>query len=114
MSDVPRTLALTVAVLALTFGNGWAAGVQDSTSATTSTTTSTAVGDAPAPTTNPFLPEHQDVGNCISAVQRPDCGSSAQGGGHQYLVLLALLLGLGLIGWRVVAGVRRAERARHG
>lgn len=67
----------------------------------------------PTVSSNPFLPESENVGDCISALERPDCGSKAKGGLHQALVFVALLLGLSIIGWRVVVAVRRNDRARH-
>ena len=72
------------------------------------------VAAAPAPTVppvteNPFLPdESKNLDDCISSLPRPDCGSQARGGWHQSLVLVALVLGLSIIGWRIIAGVRRA------
>lgn len=69
----------------------------------------------PPVTVNEFLPEDRGLGECISAVPKPGCGSEARGGWHQTLVLLAILVGLALIVWRVVAGARtaRADRDRH-
>lgn len=61
-------------------------------------------------TINEFLPEERGLGECISAVQRPGCGSEARGGWRQGLVLLAIIGGLSIIAWRVVAGSRRARR----
>ena len=63
---------------------------------------------------NPFLPEDANIGDCVSSVPRPGCGSEARGGWRQWLILLALVGGLGVIGWRIVAGVRRrADDAVH-
>ncbi len=62
----------------------------------------------PAPT-NDFLPEDRSIGECISAVPKPGCGSEARGGWRQSLVLLAILVGLALIVWRIVASARRAR-----
>jgi cyanate permease len=63
-------------------------------------------------TFNEFLPEDRGIGECISAVPRPGCGSEARGGWRQTLVLVAILAGLILIAWRVVAGARKARAAQ--
>jgi hypothetical protein len=63
-------------------------------------------------TFNEFLPEDRGLGECISAAPKPGCGSSAQGGWRQGLVLLAILIGLALITWRVIASSRKALRLR--
>jgi hypothetical protein len=62
--------------------------------------------------TNPFIPEDVNIGDCVSALPRPDCGSREQGGSRQYLVLVVLLAAMGFIGWRVARGVRSRERGR--
>ena len=61
---------------------------------------------APPVTANPFIPEDRSITECISALPKPGCGSEERGGWHQYLVLIALVGGLSVIGWRIVAGVR--------
>jgi hypothetical protein len=58
---------------------------------------------------NDFVPEDQNLGDCISAVPRPGCGSEAQGGWRQGLVFGALVIGLGFIVWRIVVGARKAK-----
>ncbi len=58
---------------------------------------------------NDFVPEDQNLGDCISAVPRPGCGSEAQGGWRQGLVFGALLIGLAFIVWRIVVGARKAK-----
>ena len=73
-------------------------------------TTSAAPPVTPPPVTvNEFLPEDRALGECISAVPKPGCGSEARGGWHQTLVLVAILVGLALIIWRVTAGARKAR-----
>jgi hypothetical protein len=60
---------------------------------------------------NPFIPEDRSLGQCISSLPQPGCGSEAQGGWRQYLLLVFLVLGLGFIGWRVVHGARQQRAA---
>jgi len=66
----------------------------------------------PPVTFNEFLPEDRSLGDCISAVPKPGCGSEARGGWHQTLVFLAIVLGLAVIAWRVVASARKAKQAQ--
>ncbi len=68
-----------------------------------------ALASAPDDTINEFLPEDRGLGECISALPKPGCGSEARGGWRQGVVLLAILGGLGVIAWRVVVGARRAR-----
>lgn len=61
-------------------------------------------------TFNEFLPEERGLGECISAVPKPGCGSDAEGGWRQTLVFVLILAGLGIIAWRIVASARAAKR----
>ncbi|MDW3216214.1 MAG: hypothetical protein R8G01_19635 [Ilumatobacteraceae bacterium] len=61
---------------------------------------------------NEFIPADRDISECISAVPKPGCGSDARGGWHQSLVLIAILAGLALIVWRIVASARKAKAAQ--
>jgi hypothetical protein len=66
----------------------------------------------PVPTTvvdNPYLPADQNLSDCVSALPRPGCGSEAQGGWRQALVLGLVLAGGAFIAWRVVRSVRRRD-----
>jgi hypothetical protein len=63
--------------------------------------------DVPVVTANPFIPEEQDLTDCIGLLQRPGCGSEARSGMHQYLVAAALAGGLLLIFGRIFWGVHR-------
>ncbi|MAT05168.1 MAG: hypothetical protein CL424_09010, partial [Acidimicrobiaceae bacterium] len=59
--------------------------------------------DAPPPSTfNVFYPEERPLGDCLSSLPKPNCGSDARGGWPQYSIALALAAGIGFIGWRVV------------
>jgi hypothetical protein len=72
--------------------------------------------DSSPPTTldNPFLPEDANIGDCISAVPRPECGSKARGGWRQGVVFGAVAIAMVVIGTRLVVGVRKRDRARTG
>jgi hypothetical protein len=118
MDVVPRFATLALAALTLAVVAPAADVVaQDTTttpvSATATTAPRQATGEAPVATDNPFLPADENLSDCVSVLERPDCGSSSKGGWHQFYVFVALLLGLGFIGWRVVVTMRRAERTRH-
>ncbi|MEQ1872674.1 MAG: hypothetical protein ABL953_03015 [Ilumatobacteraceae bacterium] len=64
------------------------------------------------PTTeNDFLPQRENVSDCIGAVERPDCGSNAKGGWQMYLTFGVLIAGMSFIGWRVVRSVRARDAA---
>ncbi len=69
---------------------------------------------APPDTINEFLPEDRSIGDCISALPKPGCGSEARGGWHQDLVLLAILGGVSFIAWRVVRSARKVSRTQAG
>ena len=76
-------------------------------------TTQPTTGFEPVSTAEPaneFLPADRSISECISAIPKPGCGSDARGGWHQAVVLLAVLVGLAVIAWRVVVGARRARR----
>jgi hypothetical protein len=71
-----------------------------------------AAGATVPPTTivdNPFLPDDQNLSDCISALPRPDCGSDARGGWRQILVFALVLAGFAFIAWRVVRSLRRRD-----
>jgi len=105
-----RVLVLTVAVLIVapradvSADGGPRAAVDVAALAATSPddTTPTAV------TINEFFPEDRSLGDCISSLPRPDCGSDARGGWRQTLVFVAILAGLAFIAWRIVAQSRKA------
>jgi len=98
-----RVLAVTLLIAFLTVAPG-----------THTAWASTPVATDPPPTVNPFLPEERGLGDCISAVPKPGCGSEERGGWHQYLVAIALVGGLTFVGWRIVSGVRKSpNRSTH-
>ena len=61
--------------------------------------------------TNPFIPEDVNIGDCVSSLPRPECGTDERGGYHQYVTFLVLFLATLFIGWRVTLGVRARDRA---
>lgn len=65
--------------------------------------------EPPPSTFNEFLPEERAIGDCISALPKPGCGSEARGGWRQGLILLAIVAGLAFIAWQVVRSARRAR-----
>ena len=97
--------------LLLSFG---AVGHVTTASALGPSTSGTTVDTIPTSTLNEFIPEERDLSDCISAVQKPGCGSENRSDWHMWAVFLALIGGLVLIGWRIAAGARRppAEPAK--
>jgi hypothetical protein len=94
-------VALVIAAIAVVFPSS--AGVAASTPPTTPN------GDPVV--TNDLLPENNDVTNCIGTAEPANCGSKARADGHTYLVFLALIAGMGFIGWRIARGVRARDNA---
>ena len=112
-------LVLVVVALALTpltSGHSVAAGRATGFGAAAPTTIppTAPVADAPSSTVsdNPFLPENANIGDCVSALPRPECGSKARGGWRQMLVFVAGLLAMAVIGVRLFVSVRRRDHAR--
>jgi hypothetical protein len=67
---------------------------------------------SPPPNTvldNAFIPEDQNLSDCVSALPRPGCGSEEQGGWRQELVFGLVLAGGAFIAWRLVRSVRRRD-----
>ena len=60
-------------------------------------------------TDNDFIPTEQNLSDCIGAVEKPNCGSESKGGWRMYLVFAALVLGMGVVGWRIAVGVRARD-----
>jgi hypothetical protein len=66
--------------------------------------------DEPIVTANPFLPEQQDLTDCVGLVERPGCGSESRGGLHQNLVAIVMIVGLLLVFGRVAWVIRRSQQ----
>ena len=58
-----------------------------------------------------FYPEQAELSDCIGALERPGCGSSARGGWRQTLVFAAMATGLVLIFARLLYAVRKNRKA---
>lgn len=99
-----RVLLVSLVLAVVTFGVAGPAGV---VVAAAPPTTDAPVSTVPVSTLNDFIPEERDLSDCISAVQKPGCGSESRSDYHQMLVFAALIGGMGLIAWRVVVGARR-------
>jgi hypothetical protein len=100
------TRGAVVVVLFLTVIAGVSSGERRSAAEPASSKASAA---SPTTVVNPFIPEDQNLSDCVSALPRPGCGSKAQGGWRQTLVFGVVLAGLAFIGWRLVRNLRRRE-----
>jgi hypothetical protein len=58
---------------------------------------------------NEFMPTDRSLSECLSVLPKPGCGSEARGGWAQTAVFLAVIGGLGVIGTRIVIGIRRRD-----
>jgi hypothetical protein len=62
--------------------------------------------------TNPFIPEDVNIGDCVSALPRPGCGNEIRGDSHSMITFGVLMAGLAFIGWRIARSVRRRDGGR--
>jgi hypothetical protein len=99
-----RVLLVSVVLAVATLGLGGHTGV---VVAGAPPTTEAPPDTVPSSTFNDFIPEEQPLSDCISAAPRPGCGSASRSDYHQWLVFLAVIGGMVVIAWRVVAGARR-------
>jgi len=94
---------------------GDSSAVASATVVTTKPTTAQNPAPTPPPdTVNDFLPEDRGIGDCISALPKPGCGSESRGGWAQTAVFGSVVLGIAFIVWRIVLSGRRAKRQRRG
>lgn len=106
-------LALSLVVAAgCSEPNPYQAARTDSTAAAATTTAPAGDGDTLA--NNDFIPEGQNLSDCVGTIQRPDCGSKSKGGWRMSLVFAVLISGLGFIGWRVARQIRARDAAVNG
>ncbi|MFN8020893.1 MAG: hypothetical protein U0Q03_05120 [Acidimicrobiales bacterium] len=61
--------------------------------------------------TNPFIPEDANLGDCVSSLPRPGCGNEIRGDSHALLTFAVLVAGLTFIGWRIFRSVKRRDTA---
>ena len=106
-----RVLVVSLLLAVMAFGIAVVAGPTGVVAAAAPPTTEAPVSTVPGSTFNDFIPEQRDLSDCISAVQKPGCGSESRSDYHQWLVFFGLIGGMAFIAWRVVAGARR-NRAR--
>ncbi|MEO5723475.1 MAG: hypothetical protein ABIQ39_10540 [Ilumatobacteraceae bacterium] len=65
----------------------------------------------PVPTVlnNDYIPSGVNLSDCLNSLERPNCGSPNKGDMQTYLTLLAMIIGLSVIFWRIAHGLRRRE-----
>ena len=65
---------------------------------------------SPPTTVDDFLPENQNLGDCLGTLERPGCGSEGRGGWRQTLVFVVMGVGLAIVFGRIAWAVRRTQR----
>lgn len=103
------TLTLLVIVGALTACGG--ANPYQQAQSTAAVAAVDAADNATGTGGNEFLPERENITDCVGTVERPDCGSKIKGGWQMYLTFAVLIAGMSFIGWRVTKGVRARDNA---
>ena len=66
---------------------------------------------SPPTTVDDFLPENQNLGDCLGTLERPGCGSEGRGGWRQTLVFVVMGVGLAIVFGRIAWAVRRTRRS---
>ena len=99
---------VVAAVLAL----GTAAAVSACSTATSPDAATDVSVDAASIGTNPFIPEDANIGDCLSSLPPPGCGTEASTSGKTLATFGVLMLGMAFIGWRVARGVRQRDASR--
>lgn len=59
---------------------------------------------------NSFIPEGQNLSDCVGTLPQPNCGGPDRGTRGAYLTMFALVLGVGFIAWRVSIGIRARDK----
>lgn len=78
--------------------------------AAAATTDTTPPSEAPMVTDNGFIPVDVNIGDCLSSMPRPGCGSANRSGYHQLITFGVLMAGTAFITWRVARSVRARDR----
>jgi hypothetical protein len=104
MTTVVRAL-VTATVLTTAVGSGRASTMIDPVD------TEPAATEAPPATDNAFLADDTttNISDCVSALPRPECGSTERGGWRQGIIFGVVVAGLAAIGARLVIGVKRRD-----
>ena len=105
-----RAFALVATLLIVVPPSGHSAAEPEAEVAVSAVFVGASPDDTPTEDTiNEFYPEQRSLGDCLSSLPKPGCGSDARGGWRQSLVLVAILAGLAFIAWRIVAQSRAAR-----
>jgi hypothetical protein len=104
---------IAVAIVSIGLG-GLAASCSDNSTSGGGDPVATAATGAEATTigTNPFIPDDVNIGDCLSSLPRPGCGTEASSSGATLITFGVLAAGLAFIGWRIGRGVRQRDAGR--
>ena len=61
-------------------------------------------------TDNDLVPQDQNLSDCVGTLERPDCGAPKKSDLNMYLTFGVLMAGMGFIGWRIFASIRKRDR----
>jgi hypothetical protein len=67
--------------------------------------------ESPGTTVNDFIPEDQNLSDCLGALERPGCGSESRGGWRQTVTFSVMALGLVLVFGRIFWSLRTNHRS---
>ncbi len=59
---------------------------------------------------NEYIPEGANLGDCVSSLPRPGCGSESRSGPIQLITFGVLMSAMAFIGWRIFRSVRQRDR----
>ena len=103
-----RALA-AVAIAAASLLSAGCGGQNPFEAGATATTVDPAFVDGGVVVDNDFMPQEQNLSDCLGSLPRPGCGNDARGGWRQYLTMGVLSAGLAFVGWRIARGVRARD-----
>ncbi|MEY4231761.1 MAG: hypothetical protein RLZZ362_2610 [Actinomycetota bacterium] len=108
-------VALVALVLSFGFGGPHVAAATTDTTppATEAPMAEMPVTEAPPVTDNEFIPENVNIGDCLSSMPRPNCGSTNRSGTGTLLTFGVLMAGTAFIGWRISRSVRARDRQQN-